>query len=400
MNREMKNNQSKNAKIIDILVDSLYEELVTPEEQKFLDLVFSKNPTQEALDTLLETWDIETTAGARQALLLSYLMKAHPELKFNDYTAPRLRGLLNFHRHKNIRTLSWFAKAGRALNREGIVPMIFKGAAIKALRPDLSRIMADVDILVPQEILERTAAITEEVGFKFARYIQAGKTVDIKGERHAFDMVTEDGHGEIDIHRYILTYSWARQTGLKSAPEFNKVLFERAQKTKAFGVEVLMPSYEDLAFIALNSLVRNIVSKESLRGILFTLFDLQYLTSKENFDWSIVFGNAKITDSEASIKIGAEFVERLAPGLLPAQLREGLPYVGHIKDEYNRIVFEGMHFSQMRIESRALKLKEVWRRPSLWAKYLSIKPKYLRLKSIRNKPEQVEAYLRKEYAYK
>ncbi len=380
---------SDNLCTLSIVIDRLYKNFVTEENQKLLDLVFSQNPTQEELDKFLDIWDIEAKNGHIN-LMLSYLMKEHPELKFRDYEAPRLKGLINFHRCKNIKTLSYFSKVGRELNRAGIVPMLFKGAAMKALRPELSRVMHDVDILVPDDKFEQTISITKKFDFD-------GK---MKSDMHSIDMSTEDKQGQIDIHKFITVYEWGIKKGFKYAPEFNKALFARARKIKAFGVDVLMPSNEDLAFITLSNLVKNITARTCVKGILFALLDLKYLTSKENFDWSIISQNSKITNCELNIKTGAEFIERITPGLLPNKLREELPFEGSIKDECNLMVFNELYYIKFRDENRVLKIKEALINPKSLLKYISIKPKYAYLKAIREHSFLVEAYMKGKYAIK
>ncbi|MDR1167968.1 MAG: nucleotidyltransferase family protein [Heliobacteriaceae bacterium] len=378
-------NKKSTEYLLEILVKKLYNDFVKEEDQKLLNLIFAESPSQQDLDNFLKVWDIEEKGGTA-SLMLSYLMKAHPELKFRDYETPRLKGLINFHRFANIKTLSYFSKVGKALNTAGIVPVLFKGAAMKALRPELSRVMNDVDILVPYDEFKQAVAVIEKFGFSaYGRHL------------HSFDMCTPDLQGQIDIHRFILMYDWNLKRGLKYtySPEFNEKLFARARKVNAFGVDVLLPSNEDLAFIILTNLVKNMTAKSTVTGILFSLFDLQYLSQQENFDWQILTENSKLTNSELSIKIGAEFVEKIVRGLLPDKLRVNLPIEGHTKRECSRIVYNELYFLGFRDENRTLKLKNALRHPSLLLKYLAMKPKYVYMKSIRDNEFLVDLFLKR-----
>jgi len=147
------------------VIEAFYSELVSPEDQKLFDLTFAKKIEQKQLDEFLKEWDIEKF-GERKSMMLSYVMKANPQLQFSIYEKPRLEGLLKYHRFHNLKLIAHYAKIARALNAQNIVPMILKGGAMKHIRPDLSRAMGDIDILVP-EVLEYAKAreICKNLGY-------------------------------------------------------------------------------------------------------------------------------------------------------------------------------------------------------------------------------------------
>jgi hypothetical protein len=160
-----------------------------------LDLIFAENPTQKDLNELLKVWDIEVKGG-HQALILSYLMKTHSNLDFSDYTRPRLEGLLNFYKFSNLKTISQFAKLGKTLNARGIPLILLKGGAMRFLRPDLPRVMGDIDFLVPQDKFTETIKIAETFGFE--------RIWDDKHQApHSFDMINKETKVAVDIHRYL-----------------------------------------------------------------------------------------------------------------------------------------------------------------------------------------------------
>ena len=141
---------------------------------------------------LLKIWDIEVKGGAK-SLMLAYIMKMHPEMKFTSYEEPRLKGLLNFYKFSNMGIISHYKKICRALNAEGITPMILKGGAMKFLRPELPRIMGDIDILVPDNVFMKSAKIACSLGYVF---------YDIYS--HSIDIHKPDSDaGVLDIHRFI-----------------------------------------------------------------------------------------------------------------------------------------------------------------------------------------------------
>ncbi|MCL2028953.1 MAG: nucleotidyltransferase family protein, partial [Deltaproteobacteria bacterium] len=137
-----------NMSITERVVRRQYQQYVMERDRVLLDLVFNSALTQKELDEAMEVCDIDVL-GAAKSLMLSYIMRDFPEFKFPDYAAPRLRGLIDYFRFANIRVLSHFSKIGKALNAAGIPVLIFKGGAMKILRPELCRPMGDVDVLVP-----------------------------------------------------------------------------------------------------------------------------------------------------------------------------------------------------------------------------------------------------------
>ena len=95
--------------IMSFQIDYYYNNIITKNDQKLIDLAFMPNLTQEQLNAFLHSWDIEV-AGSSKALLLSYVMKQHPNLDFGEYTGPRLKGVLNFFRFPNLDLISKYTQ--------------------------------------------------------------------------------------------------------------------------------------------------------------------------------------------------------------------------------------------------------------------------------------------------
>ena len=377
--------EMKKSRMPDILADKFYNYFVMAEDQKFFDIVFSKNPSQKVLDELLEVWDIEATGG-RQALLLSYLMKECPELKFNACTTAKLKRLVDCHRYKNIRHLSWFKNVGQALNKEGILPMLFKGSVMKALRPELSRLMGDVDFFVRPDEFDRTIAIAEKQGFNGKR------------ARHSIDMQTANGDYALDIHVFFKTNDWKKKGIPRYARELSEGFFKRARKMKCFGTECLIPSNEDLFFIALANLSKNITSRTSTDKTLFALFDMKFLTAKENFDWDIVLEDIKTSNCSEKTVLSAKFVERIAPGFLPEILRENIPLNDDVKSYYELMFYDQCHYLDSREKCRGLVWADVMKNFRLLPKYTVRRIKYKFMGFVRKSPALLRLHLRCAYS--
>ena len=368
----------KNAiSITDALIENFYHEILKPEEQRLLTMCFDESPTQEDLDELLKIWDIEVK-GAAKSLMLSYLMKRYSYLKFTEYEAPRLKGLLTHTRFANLKIIAHYTKIGKALNAQGIIPMILKGGAMKFLRPDLPRIMGDIDALVPEKDFMKSAEIAVGLGYEYSK-------VDI----HAIDL-HEKGqeNGILDIHRFIYMETGKEKNWLKG-------LYKRAQEKVVFNVKTLLPSHEDLLFISLTNLAKNLRNKTSQAGLLYTLFDCKFfIEDKPSFDWNIVKENAKKTGTEFQINFAIKFINKISKNIIPQDILENKLFEKEMNEYSNMVMFKRFYLEDIRTKCREMKIKDVIKTPDLWWKYVTLKPKYQLLKTLRKHPKLIEIFIK------
>jgi hypothetical protein len=354
------------------IVRGLLSEYVSERDRTLIDCVFASAPTQEDLDACLRVCDIEAM-GAHLSLMLSYLMHDHPELRFSEYVAPRLQGLIRFYRFANVETLSRFSSIGKALNAADIPLLIFKGAAMKALRPDLARPMGDVDILVRPEHMAATVRICEKHGLRDAR----------TGSAHAVDMHTADGKSAVDVHSAVVESE-------KDTRSFHRNLFTRARPVTAFGVKLLLPAHEDLFFLVLANLTKNLRGKTSIHGLFYALFDCRFLPAdKPVFDWSLVRDDAREAGVEFDVRLAVEFVNMLAPGIVPDAERH-FPLTAQLEDHCNRLIFDDEYLRERREACRAIRVVDLKNYP---AHYGAMIVKLLLLKKLRSFPAFVRWYL-------
>jgi hypothetical protein len=357
----------------DRVVHRFYSQYVAEQDRTLLNLVFHPKPTQGFLDETLAVCDIERL-GAHKSLMLSYFMREHPELEFSPYVKPRLQGLINFYRFANIKTLSHFAKIGKALNAYDIPLLLFKGAAMKTLRPELARPMSDVDVLIPAGRMARAVKLCQDLGYRDA----------LTGSRHSVDMHTADNEGALDIHRVIL------EDG-KNAAAFHRGLWARAREVETFGVRVFLPSHEDLFFIVLANLAKNLRGKTSLRGLYYALLDAGFLLKDApDFAWKIVGQNIKNTDTELPVRFAADFMNSLVPDIIP-DMDAHLPLSPAMEAYCNQIIFDEDYFNKRRAFCQAIRLVDLKNYPRHYGKILM---KYLLLKKLRRYPAFVRWYLK------
>ena len=384
---EIKQTGYLNSKIsvTDALIKNFYNEIMKDEEKSLMNLVFEKNPTQEQLNELLKNWDIEVKRADKN-LLLSYFMKYHPELEFDKYSGPRLMGLLKNIRFKNMQVVSHFVKITKALNEKGITPMILKGGAMRFLRPELPRIMGDVDILVKEKDFIKSMNIAKHLGYYWEK-------IDI----HSVDLHDpKTGKNAVDLHKFIYF-----KTGCEK--KFIPKIWKRAVKHNVFGVDAFVPSNEDMVFVSLVNLARNLRDKTSQSGLLYTLFDCNYFINQPDFNWELVKENAKMAHAEIPMNFAMKFINQISPCVIPDEIQKNMPFERETNDYSNVVMYERFYLEELREKCRAMKISEVIADKSKWAEYVLLKPKYLMLKFLRNHPRLIEMFIKdlktKEYDF-
>lgn len=369
---------NNNISITDALIENFYKEVMKPEDRKLLELFFTPNPTQEELNNLLKIWDIEVKGGAK-ALMLAYFMKQHPNLKFSDYEGPRLKGLLKYFRFHNLKIISHYSKIGRALNENGITPMILKGGAMKYLRPDLPRVMGDIDALVKDEEFAKAVKIVLDTG-----EYEYDKMYDHSVDFHEIGQEA----GALDLHKYI-------EMDSKMGPKLAKLLYKRARKANIFGVQSLIPSNEDLLFITLINLARNLKENTSKAGLLYALFDCDFLmNSKPDFDWNIVISNAKAINMEIQMNFALKFINKISPNILPKNIQNNIIFEEETSNYSIEIMYDRFYLNDLRTKCRPMKVSDLLKNPSEISEYLKLKPAYFTLKLLRGHPHLIKLLIK------
>ena len=346
-----------------MVIDKFKEEILTKNDERLLKLVFSKNTTQQQLDDFLTQWDIEVV-GAHKALMLSYFMKLHPDLNYPEYIQPRLKGLLDYYRFQNIKLISHFTKICNELKKANIEILIFKGGCMKHLRPAFSRIMGYIDILIPEKDYQKAGKIIQKMGY------------DTHFDIHSIDIHPKNSQeGIMDIHKYIIMESENEKVIIKD-------IFKRAAKQKVFGIDILVPCNEDLFFISLVNMVRNLRNKTSYAGILYTLFDCTFLIeSKPDFNWDIIIQNTNRTKAQKQICFAIQFINRIVPNLLPEKIKYDNFFSKRFNDYCILLAYQRFFLWEMKQKSHEMKILDIFKNKNNFEEYIKFKPKYFILKS-------------------
>lgn len=356
------------------IIERAYKRYVSRQDQALLELVFNPAPGQADVDTCLATADIEAL-GAHKALLLTYFLHDHPQFTLNAYAEPRVRGLMRYFHFYNTRTLAHFSRIGKALNKAGIPFVLFKGGAMKTLRPQLPRPMGDTDILLPKGAIDRAVKICEGLGYQHIH----GKPT------HAVGMHT-DTEDAVDLHYLVFDEG-------RDMDALQEGIFRRATPRRAFGVDFLLPAPEDLFFLVLTNFTKNLHDSTTLGGIYYALCDCHYLLkSTPGFDFSIVREDARLGDKEMEVRFAAEFMNRVIPGIIP-DLDRNLPYSDKVNEFCNLLVFDEKYYMPLRHACQALRVAELRNYPALHGKKIL---KFLVMDKLRKYPGFVNWYLARQ----
>lgn len=348
----------------------LLPKIVPCEELQLIRMIFSDNLSQAALDNFLQNWDIERY-GAHGALLLSYIQKKFPVLNFHEYTGPRLAGLYNYYRFRNLELISQYKNIVGKLNDNGIIPIIMKGGALKFLRPELPRIMGDIDILIPEDDkFEQAKRIILNMGY--VPFCDAVHSIDFHKSGNSND-------GILDMHRCIDEFMYNSEL-------INRNISKRAKLQKVFQTQSYVPCAEDLVFISLFHTAKNIIEGTCLKNIMYAVFDMAYLTKLPDFDWQTVIQNAKDGKMEKNIYIATLFINSLIPDLLPNFLSEKLVSDANVKQVLDEDYFYARFVHDAKYARKNTKFLSIIGNGKKLMRYIKSKLQYLITKKIHKSP--------------
>ena len=341
-------------KIADSIIKDFKDLYVTDSDVKLFDIILKKEVSQSEFEDFIKLWDIEEEGGDK-ALFLSYFMKTHPDLVYPEYIEPRLKGILQYYRFKNLKLVSGFIKICNRLKEEKIDIMIVKGGAVKHYRPDFPRIMNDIDILVRnQKDYERCKEIVKDLGYS---YMQCPHSIDLHNENGV--------PGLLDIH-----YKFDMIP--KDDGSLYEDIFERAHIDKVFNVDgIYVPCCEDMMFINLINLAKNLIRRTSYGSKFHSAFDCTYFAEcKPDFDWNIVIQNAKKTHTENQIYIAIKYLNEVLSAEIPVIFEK------EFKRSSINYLYNKLFLAKLAKKSDKLKLKDIFKNGNKFLKYIRLKPQY------------------------
>lgn len=326
-----------------------YHKTVSKNGLEIIKLIFNNELKQEDIDKFLNSWNIELETNSSNILLLSYLQDKHKDIIFNEKVSHRLSGLQQYLKFKNIKIVSSFVKIAKILNNNNVSFMLFKGGLMKVLRPNLQRIMGDIDILVKYDDFNRACDIFVENGFDY-KFKKDNKP---EFRSHAVDFIDKNNNA-IDLHKLSLkditntnnsdSYD---NDGLQRALAFDKQVFESKEYINFSGVNILLPKKEDLLLILMGNLYFNILHNENEEKLIFAIFDFNYIvTLDDNFDWQLLFKKARELNMLYQVRTIISICNSISKNILNIEIDKTEiteKTTKHMLKLYQKFVFD-MHF--------------------------------------------------------
>jgi|GEM_PF-5441755 len=226
----------------------------------------------------------------------------------------RMKGIRQYFLYKNTLTVKALADYAAALNRAGITPLLFKGAACMleyypnpSLRP-----LGDADVLVERKNIGKAAGILEGLGFipKYDTHMR-------RKIRHSVDYINGSNLA-IDLHISTLHSDLRRGA--------DRALIKRASERSFEGSAVRLPSPEDIFLTSCVSGIREIAGNYTIQNTQW-LMDCKLIIEKEQaLDWRFIVceANRRKTglDLFIALKLLSEVDERLVPAFVFDELED------------------------------------------------------------------------------
>ena len=218
----------------------LDEASLTARAKCLLALSFGGEMTDETFHTLVDGLDLDSE-NQNYLLMLSSLGFSKGWERFPPKMVPRLKGVHRYHQAHISMGIPWLVQQIRRLTDEGIPVMLLKGVAVLTYyAPGRPRIMSDYDFAVPEEQFNRAVELLLANGNTVGEYVL--HSVCIQGSRD-----------NIDLHRWIF----------KMHNEQFADVWERAEMFHLYGVDVRVPTQEDMFIHLLDTQSRNYFRTEN-----------------------------------------------------------------------------------------------------------------------------------------
>ena len=191
-----------------------------------------------ALERCLDGWTGAVAEGGR---LLPLLYRRWPAVENELIELGRRAYLATWNRNRD--SLARLAGLGGRFREEGIRWMALKGTALTVRQyADLGlRPMADLDLLIPAEDLDRALRLLNRWGFSAEENAAPDAILRQARVRHAWQFLA-DPDWNFDLH-------W-RPVNRCYAPEVTRLFWEGAEMVRFGGLDIPVPSPSDQLFLA------------------------------------------------------------------------------------------------------------------------------------------------------
>ena len=220
-----------------------------------------------------------------------------------DSCLPVLRGIYRKKGFENILVLNDALPLMRKLQEARIPMLAVKGAALRTgLLPGVSRMMSDVDLVVPEERYAESVQIAADAGFDTSGHAM-----------HSAD-IRKDGRGCADIH-----YRLFKSNIQKKEPDCFRS--DRIETVTRGGVSWYLPSPEIMFLHLMVNGLENMLSG-SHKSPLIWMADCVDLAENHPLSFEAIAGKADAYGVRPQFRVAVMLLQRFLPETFPGLYRE------------------------------------------------------------------------------
>lgn len=328
--------------------------MLTVKEKRLIDILFSGGATEQDIAMFTRDLDVDTESP-EYMLMLSYLGFSIQWKWFPKEIVPRIQELHRYYQVRNALGLKGLIERVGILDKAGIPVMLIKGMAMRHYySADVPRIMADMDLLVPEEKFEQAISLL----------CASGGT---EGVRTTYATHILNGAASVDLHKWLF----------KHHGEQGEDIWKRAVKINFYGKNVYVPAPEDMFVHQLDTRARAVITCEAESRRMRWLYDCRNICVRDSFDWELVWERIRQFHIENTAYFMLKAFSDCFPDLLSDSLVENmLPR----PEKYEKWLRLAMRYRKVRKKFNIVqKGNAFWRYAYLW---IVTKYRWYRLKRI------------------
>jgi hypothetical protein len=146
-----------------------------------------------------------------------------------------------------------------------------------------------------------------------------------------------------------IIFKYDLDTRFKYLKDFIERLCTKKVKDSLFEAKFILPDREDIAFIELIELAKNIKNNTSFNSMVLSLMKLKFLIeNKKDFSWEKVINTARETRTGVQLKLSAMFISDIVPDIIPDVLRDDNLFDKETIEYYNWVKFRKIYNEKVR----------------------------------------------------
>ena len=223
----------------------------------------------------------------------------------------QLAGVISHERFGNAMNMAAFQKICKLYNEHNIQVLAQKGLVQKLLYPAATRPMNDADFAVPKNAYRNAIDLAVEDGFHINHDMLFSADLQLR------DM------GCVDVH-----YSLFKGAN----PQMDDAIWSRARKIQINGLNVFIPSPEDILVIIMCEFYGNFLfeagSKDTAICDIFAqhpqwvLDAYKIISDTPDLNWGQIMRTAQMSGYDYQIKILTRLLNKIIPGIISTHARK------------------------------------------------------------------------------